>query len=173
LLLPALALAQPQSSAHFRLPGSVLDAGGTAASSSNFRLVSAFGQPSPLGFESSANFRHSGGFLAPLFSVSPLSPIQHLVILAQTPNVRLHWPRVPGATQYKVYRSTEPQFTAGAANYLGTAADTTYTDANILGLSPVRNYYIVSAVSGSSAREADPPAAQKAPAGSAVPMRNE
>lgn len=171
LLLPALVLAQPQSSAHFRLPGSVLDGGGTAASSTNFRLVSAFGQPSPLGFESSAHFRLSGGFLAPLFSVSPFSPIQQLVILVQTPHVRLHWPRVPGATQYKVYRSTEPQFTAGAANYLGTASDTTYTDVNISSLPALRNYYIVTAVSG--AREADTAAVPPAPGSKAVPLRKE
>lgn len=141
-----LVLAQPQQSANFRIQKSVLDAGGAPGTSANFRLVSAFGQPSPIGFQSSTSFRLSGGFLSPTLGVSPLSPIQQLVIQQLNPDVRLAWPRVTGAAQYHVYRSTDPLFTPGPSNYLGTAADTVFTDANITALPATRNYYIVTAL---------------------------
>jgi hypothetical protein len=149
LFAPTVMFAQPQQSANFRITKSVLDAGGAPSSSANFHLVSAFGQSSPLGLQASANFSLSGGFLSPMFAVSPLSPIQHLVIQEQSPNVRLAWPRVPDAEQYKVYRSVDPLFTPAPTNYLGTATDTMYTDVNVIGSAALRNYYIVTVAQAS------------------------
>jgi len=147
--ISSFAFAQPQQSANFRITKSVLDAGGQPSTSPNFHLTSAFGQPSPLGISSSANFTLYSGFLSPVFLVSPLSPIQDLVIQPVSPDARLFWPSVPGASQYKVYRSTDPLFTPSPTNLLGTVSDTTYMDANITGLPAVRNYYIVTALSSS------------------------
>lgn len=149
LLSAVVALAQPQQSANFRITKSVLDAGGAPGTSTNFRLVSAFGQPTPIGVASSANFSLSAGFLSPVFSVSPLSPIQQLVIQVLTPDARLSWPHVTGAAQYKVYRSSDPLFTPAPSNLLGTASDTSFTDVNVAGLPATRNYYIITATNGS------------------------
>ena len=71
LIFPALLWAQSQSE-NFTLTKSVVDAGGGTASSENFNLVSAFGQPTPVGVQSSANFTLYAGFLAPILQVSPL-----------------------------------------------------------------------------------------------------
>ena len=63
-VMPALLWAQ-SSSENFTLTKSVMDAGGGASSSANFNLVSAFGQPTPIGIQSSENFALSAGFLSP------------------------------------------------------------------------------------------------------------
>jgi len=139
--------AQPQQSANFRISKSVLDASGGACTSTNFRLSSVLGQPTPIGSSSSANFALSSGFLSPAFAVSPLSPIQQLVILPQIPDVLLNWERIAGAAQYSVYRSTDPLFSPGPMTLLGSVSDTSFTDINIAGLTAVRNYYVVTAVS--------------------------
>jgi hypothetical protein len=144
--IPGGLMAQPQQSANFRLTKSVLDAGGGANSSANFRLTSAIGQPSPPGVQASTNFVLTSGFLAPLFAVSALSPIQHLVILPQLPNVNLSWERVAGAARYNVYRSTDPHFTPGPTTLLGSATDTSYVDANIMSLPALKNFYSVTAI---------------------------
>jgi hypothetical protein len=147
MLLPCLLLAQPQQSANFRINKSVLDGGGGAATSSSFRLTSAYGQPSPLGWQSSANFRLSGGILSPILSVSPLSPIQDLVISYNAPDAVLHWGRTPGAQSYRIYRATDPLFSPSPTNLIGVAADTLYTDTDILSLTDSRYYYIITASS--------------------------
>lgn len=140
--------AQPQQSAHFLMTKSVLDAGGARSTSTNFLLVSAFGQPSPVGAQTSAHFMLNGGFLNSSYAVSPQSPIQHLVILPAQPNVRLYWERYSGAAYYKIYRDTNPLFTPAPTNLIGTAPDTTYNDAGVVNLPATRYYYIVTAYSG-------------------------
>ena len=149
--------AQPQQSANFAIQKSVLDAGGGVATSANFGLISAYGQPSPTGVQASTNFTLSGGFLNSMFSVSPLSPIQALVIKPMVPNVVLYWPPVNTATGYEVYRSTDPRFVPGPMNLLGTTSDTTFTDNNIVGLTVARNYYIVTALRSSGSLVASEP----------------
>jgi hypothetical protein len=147
ILMPCLVLAQPQQSENFHITKAVIDAGGAASSSTDFRLTSAFGQPSPLGWQSSANFKLSGGFLSPILSVSPLSPIQDLLIWYTTPDAHLNWSSRPGAHSYKIYRGTDALFTPGPSNYFGATADTFFIDVDVLSLPEVRYYYNVTASS--------------------------
>jgi hypothetical protein len=146
------ALAQPQQSANFRITKSVLDAGGAASTSTNFRLVSAFGQPTPIGISSSTNFTLSAGFLSPVFAASPLSPIQNLVIIRQSAsnNMKLDWGAISGATLYTIYRDVTPTFTPGPTNQLGTSATNTFTDVNAVTLPATKYFYIVTSTGGSS-----------------------
>jgi hypothetical protein len=144
LLLPVLLLAQPHSE-NFVMTKQVLDAGGAYGTSENFQLTSAYGQPSPIGVQSSENFNVSGGFLSPMFVISPLSPIQELVIKEAQPDVILHWERIDGANSYKIYRSDDPMFTPAPINEIGTAPDTTYTDFNAALLPLGKYFYSVTA----------------------------
>jgi hypothetical protein len=145
------AFCQPQQSENFRITKSVLDAGGGASTSTNFSLVSAFGQPTPIGQQSSANFVLHAGFLSPAFSVSPLSPIQELVIQYNSPNIRLDWERIPDAVTYTIYRDTTALFTPGPLNQIGTTTDTFYVDLNALALPYGRYYYNVTSARASFA----------------------
>ncbi|MBK6911335.1 MAG: hypothetical protein IPH10_10485 [bacterium] len=142
LFLPALLWAQSQSE-NFTLTKSVIDAGGGASSSTNFNLVSAFGQPTPVGVQSSESFTLYAGFLTPLLSVSPLSPIQRLVIKEAQPDAVLNWEAIAGAGSYSVYRNTAINFTPGPGNLVGTTTNTTFTDTNVLAGPAVQQYYIV------------------------------
>ena len=161
LLCVTLAFAQPQQSENFRIAKSVLDAGGGTGTSANFHLVSAFGQPTPIGLSSSANFVLSAGFLSPSFSVSPLSPIQDLVIMRQpglSNDMRLDWSATAGATTYYIYRDTNPLFTPAPGNQVGTSATNAYLDAGAVGLPAIKYYYIVTSSSDGGAvmaRESD------------------
>lgn len=142
LFIPALLLAQ-SSSEHFTLAKSVIDAGGGASSSANFGLVSAFGQPTPVGLQSSANFNLYAGFLSPVLQVSPLSPIQRLVIKEAQPDARLFWESRAGAGSYSIYRDTAVNFTPGPGNFVATVTDTFYTDTGVLSGPLTQQYYIV------------------------------
>lgn len=142
LVMPAMLWAQ-SSSENFTLTKSVIDAGGGASSSANFNLVSAFGQPTPIGVQSSENFTLSAGFLTPLLAVSPLSPIQQLVIKEAQPDAVLHWENISGAGSYSVYRAAAINFTPGPGNLIGTTTNTTFTDTNVLAGPAVQQYYIV------------------------------
>jgi len=153
---PTLLRAQPQQSASFVIQKSVLDGGGGYSSSAHFALTGAFGQPSPLGQQNSSHFNLSGGFLASALLVSPLSPIQGLVIQQNAANVVLCWPRASGASSYRVYRDVTPLFTPGPANLIGTTGDTTYVDANVLSLPVTKYYYTVTALSDGLTLEALP-----------------
>jgi hypothetical protein len=137
----------------------VLDAGGALSTSTNFRLVSAFGQPTPIGVASSANFTLSSGFLSPVFSTSPLSPIQNLVIIRQpaSNNMKLDWGAIAGATLYTIYRDVTSTFTPGPSNQIGTSATNTFTDVNAVSLPAIKYFYIVTSSAGSG------PAAIKLP----------
>jgi hypothetical protein len=147
LLLPCVLWAQPQQSTDFRITKSVIDGGGLLSASQDFRLTSAFGQPSPLRTSSSSDFVLYSGFLSPVLMVSPLSPIQDLVIHYAAPDAILHWGRQPSALSYKIYRDTDPLFVSGTGNYLGAASDTLFMDVNALELPEVRYYYNVTASS--------------------------
>ena len=152
--------AQPQQSENFRITKSVLDAGGAPSSSANFQLVSAFGQPTPIGLQSSANFILSAGFLSPMFAVSPLSPITNLVIQrmpALSMNVKLDWGAILGAQTYYIYRDTNPLFTPAPENLIGSNTTNTFTDIGAVGLPATRYFYIVTANNdGSRAMVRDP-----------------
>lgn len=145
LAIVAVIFAQPQQSEDFRITKSVIDAGGGLGTSADFGLTSAFGQPSPLGAQSSEDFLLYPGFLSPTFAVSPLSPVQELVIEALPPNILLSWPRVAGASYYKIYRSADPMFTPGPTTLVDSVSDSLYTDAAALSLAPIKHYYIVTA----------------------------
>jgi hypothetical protein len=146
LVLPALVWAQPQQSENFRITKSVLDAGGGPSTSTNFQLTSAFGQPTPIGLQWSENFVLSAGFLSPMFAESPLSPISNLVIKrmpALSMNMRLDWGAIPGAFTYYIYRDTNPLFTPGPGNLVGTSVTNQFIDANAVGLPAVKYFYII------------------------------
>ncbi|MBK6766732.1 MAG: hypothetical protein IPG71_10565 [bacterium] len=142
LLFPALLFAQ-SSSEHFTLAKSVIDAGGGAATSTNFALVSAFGQPTPVGAQSSSNFVLYAGFLSPRLMVSPLSPIQHLVIKEAQPDAVLFWEAIAGAASYSIHRSTLIDFVPSPSTLIGTTGTTTFTDTSVLAGPEVQQYYVV------------------------------
>jgi hypothetical protein len=144
MFVPGLLLAQPQSE-NFVMTKQVLDAGGAAGVSENFALYSAYGQPSPIGVQSSETFVLSGGFLSPMFAVSPVSPIQELVILQDQPDVILFWEPIEGANSYIIYRSDDPMFTPQPMYEIGTATDTTFTDEDAATLPLGKYFYIVTA----------------------------
>jgi hypothetical protein len=146
LSIPLLVLGQ-SSSENFVLTKSVIDAGGGASSSENFQQVSAFGQPTPIGIQASENFALSAGFLNPQFGVSPLSPIQELVIKENLSDINLWWETIPGAASYSVYRDTVSIFTPDISNQIGSTADTTFVDANAILLPAVQHFYIVASSS--------------------------
>ena len=153
LVLPALVWAQPQQSENFRITKSVLDAGGGPSRSANFQMTSAFGQPTPIGLSSSANFVLSAGFLSPTFSSSPLSPISNLVIKrmpALSMNMQLDWGAIPGANTYYIYRDTNPLFTPVPGNLVGTVPTNQFIDVNAVGLPAVKYYYIITSSAGSA-----------------------
>jgi hypothetical protein len=144
MLVPCLLLAQPQSE-NFVMTKQVLDAGGAASVSESFTLYTAYGQPSPIGVQASETFILSGGFLSPRFAVSPVSPIQELVILQDQPDVVLFWEPIQGANSYIIYRSDDPMFTPGPGDEIGIAPDTTFTDTDAATLPLGKYFYIVTA----------------------------
>ncbi|MFH1010116.1 MAG: hypothetical protein V1784_02640, partial [bacterium] len=155
-LMPALLFAQ-SSSEDFRITKQVLDAGGAPSSSADFRLVSAYGQPTPIGAQTSADFVLYAGFLNPTFAVSPLSPIQALVILQAQPDVILYWEPIAGANSYKIYRSLDPMFIPGPGDLIGMATDTTYTDVNATTLPNGKYFYNVTASTEGGSAIVNPP----------------
>jgi hypothetical protein len=157
VLTPILLLAQPQQSENFRITKQVLDAGGAPSSSETFQLVSAYGQPTPIGAQTSEEFVLYAGFLNPTFAVSPLSPIQRLVIKQSQPDVILYWEPKVGAASYKIYRSTDPMFVPGPGDYVGTTTDTTYTDVNATTLPGGKYFYNVTTSSEGGGAVVAPP----------------
>jgi hypothetical protein len=161
--LPVWLLAQPQSE-NYRITKQVIDAGGGASSSANFQLYSAFGQPTPVGVQSSESYVLYAGYLTPTFAVSPLSPIQTLVITPIPPSTVLCWQSIPGANSYKIYRDLDPRFTPETGNLIDTVSDTTFTDTNALGLPLGKYFYIVTASTESimmGAAPQTPPSSRK------------
>jgi hypothetical protein len=146
----AALFAQPQQSANFRITKSVLDGGGGSSASANFKLVSAYGQPTPLGAQTSTNFALSAGFLSPVFAVSPISPIQHLVIQFINPNILMNWERVAAAQSYVVFRDTTASFTPGPSNQIGVASDTFFVDVNAISLPKPKYFYSVKSSSAAN-----------------------
>ena len=146
VLFPILLWAQ-SSSENFSMTKSVIDAGGTTSESENFHLVSAFGQPTPVGIQSSEDFILSAGFLSPEFMVSPLSPIQDLVIQPSGNNIILNWSLASGANSYKIYRDTTTTVMISALNLVGISADTFFVDVNAQSLPFARYCYAVEASS--------------------------
>jgi hypothetical protein len=157
ILAPVLLWAQ-SSSEDFQITKQVLDAGGAPSSSADFQLISAYGQPTPIGAQMSEDFVLYAGFLTPAFAVSPLSPIQALVILQSQPDVILYWEPIAGAASYKIYRSLDPMFIPGPGDYVGTATDTTYTDVNATTLPGGKYFYNVTASTEGGSAIATPPA---------------
>ncbi|RPH96675.1 hypothetical protein EHM69_00560 [candidate division KSB1 bacterium] len=136
-----MAFAQPQQSEDFRITKSVIDAGGAGGTSADFKLYNAFGQPTPIGVQTSADFVLYAGYLSPSFAVHPLSPIQELVIKVVPPNVTLYWDPIFGAERYKVFRDTIVTFLPGPSSLIGIVTDTTYTDLNATDILPRAKYF--------------------------------
>ncbi len=154
LVVCAVVIAQPQQSENFRITKSVLDAGGGASSSANFNLVSAFGQPTPIGVQTSENFTLYAGFLSPTFAIAALNDVDSLVIqrlAGPSANMRLAWKPVAGAVSYNVYRSTNALFVHGPATLIGSSATTQYDDLGAVNLAPVQHFYLVTAVDAGGA----------------------
>lgn len=142
-LIPLLLLAQTPQSENFTLMNNIMGAGGGLAVSANFALVSAFGQSAPLGTQSGESFMLYAGFLHPVLQVSPLSPIQRLVIKEAMPDARLYWePRI-GAGSYSIHRAATIDFVPGPSSFIATVTDTFYIDAGVLAGPASQQYYIV------------------------------
>ena len=156
--LSAFLFAQPQQSENFRITKSVIDAGGAAGASTDFRLYSAFGQSTPVGAQSSEDFLLYAGYLSPSLAVHPLSPIQDLVIHIVPPDARLHWNPVVGAERYKVFRNTVAGFAPSPSDLIATVADTFFVDVNACTLLPGLTYfYCVEASNTPHPLTAEPP----------------
>jgi len=69
-----------------------------------------------------------------------LGTVQNLTIMRLGPNVYFMWSMVPGATHYRVYRSTEPDT---GFSLIGTALGPAYYDPNVVG--PHYFYYVTAA----------------------------
>ena len=160
LALPASA--QPQQSEDFRITKSVIDAGGAAGASADFRLYSAFGQGTPVGAQTSADFVLYAGYLSPGFAVSSLSAIQDLVILVTPPDVHLNWDPIVGAERYKVFRGTSASFAPEESNRIATVPDTFYVDVNATTLPGTRYFYCLEASNTPHPLIAQPPAVKSA-----------
>jgi hypothetical protein len=154
-------LAQPQQSENFRITKSVIDAAGAQGTSTDFRLYSAFGQSTPVGAQTSADFVLYAGYLSPSFAVSPLSAIQDLVIQVIPPDVHLHWDPIAGAERYKIFRATNVSFVPAESNRIATVADTFYVDVNATTLTGARYYYCVEASNTPHPLIAQPPALKR------------
>ncbi len=143
LFIPLLLFAQTPQSENFTLMNNVIGAGGGTAISANFALVSAFGQSAPLGMQSGESFMLYAGFLHPALQVSPLSPIQRLVIKEALPDARLYWEPSNGAGSYSIYRAATIDFVPGPSSFIATVADTFYIDVGVLAGPASQQYYIV------------------------------
>lgn len=75
--------------------------------------------------------------------VSPLSPIQQLVIKEAQPDAILYWEPISGATSYAIHRAGDAAFTPDQSTLIGTTSGTTFTDANVLAGPFESRYYIV------------------------------
>ncbi len=154
LFTVGVALAQPQQSENFRITKSVIDAGGGASSSENFNLVSAFGQPTPIGVQTSENFTLYAGFLSPSFGVATLNPIDDLVIQrvsGPSADVRLAWGAISGAATYNIYRNTNADFAPTPGDLIGSTAGVQFDDIGVVGLAPTQYFYLVTALDGGGA----------------------
>ena len=148
VLLPILLLAQ-SSSEDFVLTKSVIDAAGGRAASESFQSINATGQSTPIGQQISESFTLHAGFLTPTLAVSPLSPIQELVILPQNPHVWLYWEQSPEAQSYVVYRDTTALFIPSPSNYLASTIDTVFVDVNAIAGPATKRFYLVTTSSES------------------------
>ncbi len=84
--------------------------------------------------------------LAPNRCMGATSDVTDLSISHSGDNAILAWADT-GASEYKIYRSTDPYFTPDdATNYLATVNTAQYTDANSVGDSSVNYYYKVRGV---------------------------
>lgn len=67
--------------------------------------------------------------------------VDDLVILPVGDNVQLSWSAASGATNYKIYRGTEPFQSIGSMTLLNTQTETTYLDEDASGLTTA--FYVV------------------------------
>jgi hypothetical protein len=98
-----------------------------------------------VGDQSSANFDLHAGFLSPILQVSPLSPIQQLLIKQQQPDAKLWWETRAGAGSYSIYRDPSIDFIPGSGNFVATVSDTFYTEIGVLATPATQQFYIVTA----------------------------
>ena len=70
------------------------------------------------------------------------------------------WKAADGALYYELFRSTDPNFVPGSGNYLSTAGDTAYFDAQVTGSMKRPYYYRVRAVAAGAKGSPSPAARQ-------------
>ena len=80
---------------------------------------------------------------------------------ANTEGTRVTWQPVDGALCYEVFRSPDPDFTAGSGSYIGSATDTQLYDAQVPGGLSRPYYYRVRAVAAGAKGEASAAVQQK------------
>jgi hypothetical protein len=144
LLFSAAAFADQPQRGNLRLSKHVLAGGGEFSSSQVFRMHGVMCPSTPVGVSSDNQFFVHAGYMEPTFQVSPLSPIQDLVIerLPATGYVHLSWAAVPSAAYYVIYRDSYHDFVPGPASRIATTSSNSFTDVNTLAL-PARTYFYV------------------------------
>ncbi len=81
---------------------------------------------------------------SPALPETPDSVVIHYPTIA-VDDMNLHWPPVPGAESYFIYRSTNSEVIPSPATYIGMTADTFYVDPAIVGGVDERNFYVIKA----------------------------
>ncbi len=74
----------------------------------------------------------------------PPEPVTDLMILPESPNVRLVWTASAHADSYNIWRSATYPVELVGGNFIGTVADTTYLDASAGGISSA--FYVITSV---------------------------
>jgi hypothetical protein len=74
----------------------------------------------------------------------PPESVADLVILVESPNLRLFWTAAPNATSYNIWRSANYPVELVGGNLIGSVADTTYLDTSAGGSSSA--FYVVTSV---------------------------
>ncbi len=77
-------------------------------------------------------------------------------------DMKLDWGAIAGATTYTIYRDTNPLFTPGPSNQIGTSSTNTFTDVGAVSLPVTKYFYNVTSSAGSG------PAAFREPGNKAV-----
>jgi hypothetical protein len=73
----------------------------------------------------------------------PLAPIQHLFTMLLRPHLVLKWEPIPGATQYRIYRHTDPMFLPSPSDSLAITTARSFVDSMATGNPAVEYYYLV------------------------------
>jgi hypothetical protein len=138
ITLSSVVFAQPHSD-NYILKKWAISSGGGSMSSANYQAVAIVGQSSPPGVSSSANYTLYSGFLGPIFAGAPGSAL--VWIWTDSADVHMDWEDAPGASNYYIYRSTDPTFVPGPSYLIGTSTSSEYIDRNAVSDPNTKYFY--------------------------------